>query len=415
MGTQAAEVGVLAVLRRLSPEARFFIYTIALTRLTGFMVFPFLTVILNQQLGASIGQIGALFTIGAFVGLATSPVAGFMADAMPKKTLMLGAVAVTIACFVALALFQNIYVYYVVITLFSVAGGTLEPLLRASLGDLADSDDQRPALFHVRYYIVNIAGAIGPFLGLWFVQNGSAVVFVIAAASYVLLAYAIVRKLREPVQAATKAARGTRLAVLREVLRHKLFVGLFVSNFLLVFIYVQTDEPLTFHMIDIGVPEIAAIIAILTFTNTVVVLILHGLLMDRILALGEQLAFVIAISCLALSLVLIGVNAGQMLWLWVVAIAISTLGEIIALPMFLTIVDRVAPKEQRNSFFGVYMLSNLGGAVAPFLAAQIITTYGGTVLFFAAALCCIPLAVVGFAALRADAAPIKDKENHEPV
>ncbi|MGJ8628720.1 MAG: MFS transporter [Sulfitobacter sp.] len=415
LGTQEANIGVLAVLRRLSPDARFFIYAMALTRLAGFMVFPFLTVILNQQLGASIAQIGALFTIGAFIGLATSPIAGFIADAMPKRTLMLWAVGITIACFLALAFFRNLHVYYVVITVFSVTGGILEPLLRASLGDLAEDEAQRPALFHVRYYIVNIAGAIGPFLGLWFVQNGSAAVFVIAAASYVLLAYAVLRKLREPAQAPTKESRGTHWAVVREVFRHKLFVGLFFSNFLLVFIYTQTDEPLTFHMIELGVPDIAAIIAILTFTNTVVVLVLHGLFMNRILALGEQRAFVLAIVCLGLSLLMIGLNTSQVLWLWVVAIAVSTLGEIIAMPLFLTIVDRVAPKDQRNSFFGVYMLSNIGGGVAPFLAAQVITEYGGTVLFMASALCCIPLALVGFAALRSDAAPPHDEVNHESV
>ena len=414
-GTPETNSSVLAVLRSLTPDARLFILAMALTRLTGFMVFPFLTIILNQQLGASIVQIGTLFTVGAFVGLATSPVAGFVADAVPKKALMQAGTGLTILCFLALALFQNLYVYFAAITLFSVAGGMLEPLLRSSLGDFSQNEEQRPALFHVRYYIVNIAGAVGPFLGLWFVQTGSMMVFYIAAASYVFLGFVTQFKLREPSAEATAEARGTGISVLREILKHRLFVALFFANFLLVFIYSQTDEPLTFHMIDMGVPDIAAIIAILTVTNTVVVLVLHGLLMKKIMGMRENLAFLIAITCLGLSLLLIALNDGQFLWVWVLAIAISTLGEIIALPMFLTIVDRIAPEAQRNTFFGVYMLSNTGGAVAPFLAAEFISAYGGGALFLGSALCCIPLAVIGSIALRSDETPQEKESGHEPV
>jgi len=397
--SKTAQVGVFAVLRSLSPDARFHIFSMSLTRLTSFMVFPFLAVILNQQLGASISQIGLLFTVGAFVGLAASPIAGFVADGMSKKALMQAANLLTILCYLALAFLPNLYVYFVAITLFSAAGGVLEPLLRSSLGEFAETDEQRPALFHVRYYIVNIAGAIGPLIGLWFIENGNNLIFLLAAASQVLLAYAIHFKQREPKVESTASSRGSTLSVMREVMKNKLFVALFISNFLLVFIYAQTDEPLTFHMIDLGVSGLATIIALLTVTNTVVVLVIHGLFMKQIMALGERLAFNIAIASLGICLLIIALNQGQYVWLWMFAIGISTLGEIIAMPMFLTIVDRISPKDQRNSFFGIYMLSNIGGAVAPLLAAQIIVTFGGSALFIAATLLCIPLPLVGYIAL----------------
>ncbi len=224
-------------------------------------------------------------------------------------------------------------------------------MLRSSLGEFAETDAQRPALFHVRYYIVNIAGAIGPLIGLWFIENGSNLIFLLAAASQVLLAYAIHFKQREPKMESTTSSRGSTLSVIREVMKNKLFVALFISNFLLVFIYAQTDEPLTFHMIDMGVSGLATIIALLTVTNTVVVLVIHGLFMKQVMALGERLAFIIAIVSLGICLLIIALNQGQYVWLWMFAIGISTLGEIIAMPMFLTIVDRISPKDQRNSFF----------------------------------------------------------------
>ncbi|QUJ76798.1 MFS transporter [Sulfitobacter albidus] len=401
MQTGATSQGnVLSVLRSLSPRARLFLWAMALTRLTGFMVFPFLTVILSQQLGASIVEIGSLFTVAAFVGLGTSPVAGFIADRISKKFLMQLGVGLTIASLLAMGLIREISVYYGAIILMSVAGGMLEPLLRSTLGELAETDAQRPALFHLRYYMVNIAGAIGPVLGLWFIQTQSPAVFFIAAASFVFLAGVIHFKQPKLPTPADPLNAPVRRNIWVSVLGHRMFVALFVANFLLVFIYAQTDEPLTFHMIDRGVPDIAGIVTVLTVTNTVVVLVLHGLFMNRIMAMGEGLAFRVAIGCLCLSLVLIAANGAHLLWIWIAAIAISTLGEIIAMPMFLTIVDRIAPAENRNAYFGIYMLSNTGGALAPFLAASLITGFGGTTLFIGAALCCIPLAVVGAIALR---------------
>ena len=82
--------------------------------------------------------------------------------------------------------------------------------------------------------------------------------------------------------------------------------------------------------------------------------------------------------------------------------------------MFLTIVDRIAPPDQRNTFFGVYMLSNTGGALAPFFAALVIQHLGGTALFVCAAACCLPLAVIGMLALRNDAT-LQEETRHEPV
>ena len=395
---------ILSVLRSLGPRARLFICAMAVTRLTGFMVFPFLTVILSEQLGANIVEIGTLFTVAAFVGLGTAPVAGFVADRTSKKLLMQCGVGLTIFSLMAMGLMRDITVYYGAIVMMSVAGGILEPLLRSTLGELAETDEQRPTLFHVRYYMVNIAGAIGPVMGLWFVQNQSSAVFLIAAASFVFLAGVVHFKLPELPE--TPDGEGTQEPpkVWASILGHRMFVALFCANFLLVIIYSQTDEPLTFHMIDIGVRNIAAIVTALTVTNTVVVLVLHGLFMKRIIDLGESLAFRIAIACLCLSLILIAVNSGQLLWVWILAIAISTLGEIIALPMFLTIVDRIAPPNQRNTYFGIYMLSNAGGAAAPLLAASLITAFGGSVLFFGAALFCLPLIFVGYFALKQDTA-----------
>jgi MFS family permease len=174
---------------------------------------------------------------------------------------------------------------------------------------------------------------------------------------------------------------------------------------MLVFLYALTDEPLTFHLIDLGVPDIAWLVAGITLANTLTVLVIHGLFMNRIARMAEEQALILSLAALALALGLIAGNVGHWPWVWLGAIAVATLAEIIAMPLFLTVIDRIAPAGERNAWFGIYMLSNGGGTAAPLIAAWIIAGPGGAVLFALGATLCLPLGLIGARALRRTSTP----------
>jgi MFS family permease len=65
--------------------------------------------------------------------------------------------------------------------------------------------------------------------------------------------------------------------------------------------------------------------------------------------------------------------AGQSLWLWIAAMAIFTLGEIIVIPVEYMFIDFIAPQHLKGSYYGVQNLSALGGAINPVLCGFILS------------------------------------------
>jgi predicted MFS family arabinose efflux permease len=90
----------------------------------------------------------------------------------------------------------------------------------------------------------------------------------------------------------------------------------------------------------------------------------------------------LALGTLFFVLGLIGfLLAGQSLWLWAVAMAIFTLGEIIVIPVEYLFIDFIAPAHLKGSYYGVQSLSNLGGAINPIMCGFLLSYTPPPVMF----------------------------------
>ncbi|MET1077644.1 MAG: MFS transporter [Pseudomonas sp.] len=385
-------------------STRYLLLGICLSRMAASMVWPFVAVAMNRRFGTPISEIGAQLALGALIAIALAPLCGVLGDRFNGKHLMLGGCALAIGCFLLMGLFPGQRSYFIAIIGVSVAHSILEPLVRVALGDGATTAEERSFLFHVRYYLVNLAVALGPLAGMWFANRESDLVFPLAACGYLLLAASIAAApVPRPHSAAESAAGGKPplRQILRAILASKLFLAILVANFFLVFIYAQNDEPLTFYLLSLQVEDINRIIALISFTNTAVVLVVHLFLMRWLIALDEKLAYGLALACLMVGHGIIASNFAAWWGLWLLAIGFSTLAEIIVMPLFATLSDQLAPAGMRGSFIGISMLSGLGAALAPLLGALAIERFGGALLFALMAAACLPIGLLGYRVLHA--------------
>lgn len=395
-------------LRDISLEAKLLLVAISLSKLAVFMVWPFLTVTMNQRFGTSITEIGAQFTLAGIVALLVAPLAGGLADRFKRPRLLALLCTVSLGGFALPALWPTEASYMLAVMVIATAGGMIEPLLRSALGDCARTDAGRPILFHLRYYSVNLAVAIGPLLGMGFADRQSDLVFLAAALAFLILGISVLYadRVARPAEPAP-----TLWALLPALLKHRHFRAIFIANFLLVLIYAQIDEPLTFYLVTLSVPDLTRLIVLINLTNTVMVLGFHLLFMRWLIALPEHRAFALALVSLMGAQAIIAANSAAIPTVWLLAIACATLAEMIAMPLFSTIIDRMAPPESRNSYFGVYLLSNGGASLAPMMGALVISLWGGPVLFTSMALICLPLAALGFRLLSPTVAPAPGNTN----
>ncbi|WP_020594001.1 MFS transporter [Kiloniella laminariae] len=396
-----------STLQSLPEGAKLLLLGICASRFAAYMIWPFIAVIMYKRFGTPITEIGAQLSIAALLSISLSPLAGMLGDRFNSKILMLTSCGLVIFCFSLMA-FQNTPAsYFTAIILSAIAHSFLEPLLRARLGETIpeslDRDDQtRAFLFHIRYYLVNLAVAIGPILGAWFADRDTNLVFLIAGLAYFLLAICILLAKTAPRKETAAQSPDTPgiTAILKAALSHRLFLAVLFVNFLLVFVYAQNEDPLTFYLVTLEVQDINQIIALINFTNTAVVLVFHLFLMGWLVTLDEKKAYALALIFLMIAEAIIAANVGGWMSIWLLAIGCATLAEIVVMPLFTVMIDKMAPSDMRNSFFGISMLSGLGAAIAPFTGALVINHYGGVSLFAGLALMCIPVGCIGYRILQ---------------
>ena len=395
--------GTLTSLRALPRPTRWLLAGIGLARIASFMIWPFIAVAMHQRFGTPITEIGAQLALGAIISIALAPLSGLLGDRFNSRNLMLFGCALCAGCYLLMGLLPGQTSYFVAIIGMALSQSILEPLLRMLLSDTAVDDAQRTFLFHIRYYVVNCAAATGPLVGLWFANHQSDWVFAIAVCTYAVLTLTILNaaraRLRNPHLA--KVATPPLREVFRAMLGSKLFLSIIVANFFLVLVYAQIDEPLTFYLLQLSVADINHIIAMMSFTNAAVVLVVHLFLMSWLIALADKTAYLLALGCLMVAHAIIALNTGAWWAGWLIAVVFATFAEIIVMPLFGTLIDRLAPPGMRGSFIGISMLAGFGSALAPLLGALVIAQYGGAVLFTALALACIPIGLLGYRVLRA--------------
>lgn len=392
-----------SALRALPRATCWLLLGIGFARVASFMIWPFIAVAMNKRFGTPITEIGAQMALGALITVALSPLSGLLGDRYNSRNLMLFGCSLCASGYLLMGWLPGQTSYFVAIIGLAVAQSILEPLLRMLLSDTVLDDAQRTFLFHIRYYVVNCAAALGPLIGLWFATHESDGVFAVAVCAYAFLAWALVNAARvRSRDGHLSATPSPGLAhVGRAMLGSKLFLSIIVANFFLVLIYAQIDEPLTFYLLQLHVDDINHIIAMMSFTNAAVVLVVHLFLIGWLITLADKTAYLLALGCLTVAHGIIAFNTHAWWAGWLLAVVFATFAEIIVMPLFGTLIDRLAPPGMRGSFIGISMLAGLGSALAPLLGAMVIAHYGGVVLFSVLAVACVPIGLLGYRALRA--------------
>ena len=388
--------------RTLPRGAWYLLGGIGLAKMAAYMIWPFIAVMMNRRFGLPITEIGAVLSAGIFLSILLSPISGYLGDKLNRRLLMLVGGAMAIGAYLMMLSLPSATSYFAAILAMAVANSLLEPLLRATLGEQVTSDEDKAFLFHLRYYLVNLAVAIGPLAGIWFAEQENDLVFVIAIFAYCLLCLAIALKGHMPTPQTQDAEAPRFRHVLATALRHRAFMIVMAVNLMLCFIYAMMEDPLTLYLIDLEIEGLNKMVGLLNFTNTAVVLAFHLFLMGWLTKLKEGSAYMLALLFLTAAMAVTAANQEALPALWLLAIGLATLGEIVVMPLITVLIDKLAPQGMRGSFFGLSMLAGLGAAAAPVAGAFIINLWGGTYLFLGLAILCLPVGLVGYLALRRD-------------
>ncbi|GAB2643928.1 MDR family MFS transporter [Vibrio panuliri] len=356
---------------------------VLVTRTAYFMAWPFLIVFLYQDYGVSAADVGGMLAISALVASFTGLYSGYLSDKLGRKVVMAVGSCLAAFAFTGIGLASELWQFYLMVVLAGLMRPMIEAPSKAVISDnLADLKDRELAL-NIRYFVINLGGAIGPLLGITLALETPQLLFVATGATFVIYLLLILvgiernGSFRKPDSSTLPNFRAT----MKVVAQDKVFLLLLIANFLMMFIYAQLESSLP-QVIVRANPELAAkIIASLVLVNTLTIVIFQFPMLKWLEKVPLFTRTRIGMALMAIAQIGFMLTPVDYPIGWAVACFIISLGEVIAFPTLNVQIDRLAPPHLRGSYFGAAALYSLGFALGPWLGGLMIDKFNSNWLF----------------------------------
>lgn len=186
---------VRTAIRRYHPVVWWIVGATAVTRVTAFMVMPFMALYMAAHTHASAGTIGLAIGMAALTSTVFGFVGGPIADKYGRKGSMVLAMAISALAMIGFANARVISVFFALSALNGMTRTLFGPASQAMLTDVTEPQ-LRSSVFAMRYWAINVGASIGPVIGGYLGTVATGWTFYLAAA--VNAVYAIVILLAFP-------------------------------------------------------------------------------------------------------------------------------------------------------------------------------------------------------------------------
>ncbi len=385
-----ARSGPLARIRRVyeTYPRQFWTLTAAtfIDRLGGAFIFPFLTLYITRKFGVGMTEVGVIFGLFSASSVVGGVLGGAWADQLGRKRMILIGLVLSALTSVLMGVIADFTVFTVgalVVGLFSNIGG---PAQQAMVADLLPKE-KRAQGFGILRVVINLAIVIGPAIAgvmaarsyLW-LFIGDAVLSSITAL-IVLLAIRETRPADEGTEEAMSLAQTLRGYGL--VLQDRTYVLFIVMRVLSVTVAMQFTTTLPVYLRDVhGITEQA--FGSFLSLNALLVVLFQFPFSRRTVRYPPMVVMMISALFYAAAFGLYGAVATYALFL--LAVVLLTVGEMLAAPTSQALVASFAPEDMRGRYVAVFDFSWVLPAVfGPLLSGIVMDNFDPRWLWYSVA------------------------------
>ncbi len=383
------EVFILKGLSYFHPLVWSILFGTIFTRAASFMTIPFLALYLHNELNASPLVIGV--TLGAAQLFATfgGIFGGFLTDKLGRKLVILFTIFVWSGVFLGFAMVQSVWLFMLLSSVNGLCRSFFEPATQALMIDFTEKEKRR-RLFSIRYTSINIAGVIGPVLGVWISSLSSAVIpFIVTGAMYAVYGFILIGLLNHfEMRQQLAAERQTLTQMFKVIGRDTKLLLLLAGGVLVGLGYSQYDSTLP-QLVNLSVEDGVELYSTLLVINASIVLLLQLPISVYTEKISTFKSLSLGMCFFAFGFILFNISSS---WtLFIVAMIIFTVGEIFAFPMMNAMIEEIAPDTQKATYLGASQLKNIGGFIGPIFGGWLLTHFVGEIYFVMAAIVLISL------------------------
>jgi len=356
-------------------------------RLGGALMFPFFTLYITRKFDVGMTEVGVLFGLFSIASVVGSMFGGALTDRLGRKGMLIFGLIASALTSLLMGLVNSIELFFasaLFVGLFANAGG---PAQQAMVADLLP-EERRAQGFGILRVVANLAVTIGPAIGGLLAAQSYLLLFICDAVASSITAGIVALAIRETKPAShpdePEQTMAQTFGGYWDVLRDSTFVLFIGACILMTLVYMQMNTTLAVYLRDTHfVPEQG--FGYILSLNAAMVVLFQFLITRRISKYRPLIVMAVGTLLYAIGFGMYGFVSAYVLFL--VAMVIITIGEMMVAPTSQALVARLAPEDMRGRYMAVFGFSwVIPSAVGPLLAGLIMDNADPRWVWYAAGL-----------------------------
>ncbi|MGE5776239.1 MAG: MDR family MFS transporter [Chloroflexota bacterium] len=379
----------------------FWIYNVIvfIDRLGGFMLYPFFALYLTKKFDIGMSTVGILFAIFSVSGMIGSALGGAIADRMGRKVVIICSLLLSSLSALGMGFAPTIGIFIAVVAIVGTLSNIGGPAHEAVVADLLPPDKRAEGYGIIRV-VFNTAVVIAPPIAGLLISNSYLTLFITDAVISVISAVVVRLALPETKPQAHADAQPETMkqtfAGYGRVFKDTRFLAFIGVTILMTLVYLNMNSTLGVYLRDQhGLSEIRY--GWLLSINAIMVVVLQFWVTRRLEKYKPMLMMAAGTLLYAIGFAMYGFIGTFALF--IVAMVIITIGEMVVSPFQQSLVASFAPEDMRGRYMAVSGLTwSIAFTVGPYFAGLLLDSANPRLLWGFAGIIGM-LAMLGFIVL----------------
>lgn len=379
----------------------FWIYNVIvfIDRLGGFMLYPFFALYLTKKFDIGMSTVGILFAIFSVSGMIGSALGGAIADRMGRKVVIICSLLLSSLSALGMGFAPTIGIFVAVVAIVGTLSNIGGPAHEAVVADLLPPDKRAEGYGIIRV-VFNTAVVIAPPIAGLLISNSYLTLFITDAVISVISAVVVLLALPETKPQAHADAQPETMkqtfAGYGRVFKDTRFLAFIGVTILMTLVYLNMNSTLGVYLRDQhGLSEVRY--GWLLSINAIMVVVLQFWVTRRLEKYKPMLMMAAGTLLYAIGFAMYGFIGTFALFVF--AMVIITIGEMVVSPFQQSLVASFAPEDMRGRYMAVSGLTwSIAFTVGPYFAGLLLDSANPRLLWGFAGIIGM-LATLGFIVL----------------
>lgn len=360
------------------------------------LLMPFFALYVTQKFNVGMTQAGIILATNSVAGMIGSTIGGALADRFGRRGIILFGLVVSALSGLTLGFVNKFYMFYGLSVFVGLMGSAAHPAHQAMIADLLPAE-KRAEGFGMMRVISNFAWIIGPTIGGFLAAYNFLYLFLSDALISTVTALLVFRLLPEtkpqPKEKTEHESLWETLSGYRHALADFPFLAFILASILMILCYQQMYSSLSVYLRDVHHvdPQIYGLI----MSSSAITVVLFQFSVTRIIKKYPPfLMMAVATFFYMIGFTMYGFVATVPLF--IVAMVVITIGEMIGMPTSNVLAASFAPEEMRARYMAVFGLTwTVPSMIGPWAAGLVMDNYDPNYVWYIGGVLCV-VAIMAF-------------------